>query len=271
MQRAKGRAVADFRLTAGRTRLARLHQAGCLKLRFPTVFGDVSQYAERDPGAEAILINSSGGLTGGDRLEQSFSLEAGASLSITTQACERVYRAASGEARMRTSISVGKGADLAYLPQETILFDGGALSRHIEIDCAASSRLLLVESVILGRTLMGERVRRGLFRDRWRIRRDGRLVHADDLRFDGEIERIAASTASLGGARAFSTILLQAPDVEAVLDAARALLGPAGGASVFDGLVLIRLVADDGFSLRKRLVPLLSKLAKRPLPRVWST
>lgn len=261
LQRASGRAAAEFRLTDGRTRLARLHQGGCLKLRFPRVSGDP---------AEAVVINSSGGLTGGDRLTLGFALGARAGLTVTTQACERIYRAASGAAEVATTIAVGEGATLLYLPQETILFDGGALSRRLEVECAASSRLLLCESVVLGRTAMGETVRGGQLRDRWRVRRDGRLVHADDLRFAGAIEDIGAEAASLAGAKAFSTILYQASDAEANLEPLRALIGPAGGASAFAGMVALRIVAENGFALRKRLVPILSALAGGLLPRVWS-
>ncbi|GGD36522.1 urease accessory protein UreD [Aureimonas glaciei] len=253
--------MAEFRLTAGRSRLARLHQAGCLKLRFPRTQG---------ASAEAVLINSSGGLTGGDRLEVEMSVGAGASLSLTTQACERVYRAASGEARIATSVSVAPDAGFAYLPQETILFDGGALARRLDVDCAASSRVLLVESVVLGRTLMGETVVEGKLTDRWRVRRDGRLVFAEELRLEGPIDALAAEAAGLGGAKAFATVMAQLPEGESLLDTLRDLIGPDGGASAFDGLVVARIVAGSGFLLRKRLIPVLAALSKAPLPLVWS-
>lgn len=261
LQRAGGRASAEFRVTAGRTRLARLHQAGCLKLRFPEPFGRA---------AEAVLINSSGGLTGGDRLAQDLALGDGGDLSVTTQACERIYRSAGGEARIATVLRLGEAASLAFLPQETILFDGGALSRRLDLHCAASSRFLVAESVILGRTLMGETVRSGLLRDRWRIRRDNRLVFADDLHFHGAIDRMSRAAAVLGGARAFSTILCQRPDAAACLGDIRRLVGAGGGASAFEGLIVVRIVAESGFALRKRLLPVLSALAKEPLPRIWS-
>jgi len=261
MQRARGRAMAEFRLTEGRTRLAKLHQAGCLKLRFPK---------NAETMAEAVLINSSGGLTGGDRLQQDFAAEAGASLSLTTQASERVYRASAGEAQIATTIRVGEGAAFHYLPQETILFDGGALARTLDIACTTASRLLVAESVVLGRTLMGETVLHGSLSDRWRIRRDDRLVFAEDLRISGAIDEITASAASLGGAKAFSTVLCQTPEAEALLDEVRALIGPAGGASLAGGFLVARLVAPTGFLLRRRLIPVLSVLANAPLPRVWS-
>ncbi|KQT70092.1 hypothetical protein ASG54_13765 [Aureimonas sp. Leaf460] len=263
MQRAVGAARAEVAVVAGRTRLRRLHQAGALKLRFPTVHEGL--------GAEAILINSCGGLAGGDRLSQGFTLAEASSLTVTTQACERVYRTLGDAASVETQAHVGADARFLFVPQETILFDGGALRRRLEVDMAASSTVILCESVILGRETMGESVVTGEIRDRWRIRREGRLVFADDLRLSGPVSQVAARAASLCGARAFSTILFQGAAPEARLAALRAIVGDAGGASLVDGLILVRLVASGGLALRRRLVPVLAALADGPLPRIWST
>ncbi|MEF2071259.1 urease accessory protein UreD [Consotaella aegiceratis] len=262
LQRARGTARAAVRLVGETTRIDRLYQAGCLKLRFPRL---------PQAAAEAVLINTSGGLTGGDRLNQAFEAAEGTSLAITTQACERVYRAAADRAEVATTASVASNASLAWLPQETILFDGGRLARKLEVHCAGSSRLLLVESIILGRETMGEVVRSGLIADRWRITRDGRLVFADDLRLEGDIASLAARGATLAGARAFATVLYQDDGGAERLDEIRAVVGEAGAASAFSGLIVVRLTAASGFRLRKRLMPLLSTLAKDALPRVWSS
>ncbi|MCP3053630.1 urease accessory protein UreD [Aurantimonas marianensis] len=261
MQRAAGSATAEFQVIEGRTRLKRLHQSGCLKLRFPRL---------PRPEAEAILINTSGGLTGGDRIDQAFTVSDCASLTVTTQACERVYRAAEGHAAVATRIAVGPEARFYWLPQETILFDGGAVRRALELEATESSRFLLCESVILGRERMGETVETGMFRDRWRVRVGGRLVFADDLLLDGAIGERAKRAASLAGNRAFATLVAQGPGVECGLNDIRAIIGEAGGASLVDGLLVARIMAPSGFLLRKRLVPLLSALANGPLPLVWS-
>ncbi|WAJ26777.1 urease accessory protein UreD [Antarcticirhabdus aurantiaca] len=261
LQRAAGLARASVGPVGARTALRRLHQAGCAKLRFPRASG---------PGMEAVLVNTAGGLTGGDRIDVELDVEAGAALTLTSQACERVYRSLGGAAQVLARLQAGEGAALAWLPQETILFDGGAIARSLEVEAAASSRLLLCESVILGRQAMGESVRDGLFRDRWRVRRGGRLVFADDLRLEGDIARIAAEPALLGGARAFATVLYQGEAPEDRLASARRILGEAGGASLVDGFVVARLAVADGLALRRRLVPLLGALASGPLPRIWS-
>lgn len=258
LQRARGEA--RVRMTAAG--LDRLYQDGCMKVRFPR--------APDDAGAEGVLINTAGGLTGGDRIGVAVDLGLGARLCVSTQACERVYRARDGVAETTVGLRAADGARIEWLPQETILFDGGALSRRIEADLAPTAGLLLVETVILGRAAMGETVRRGVLRDRWRIRRDGRLIFADDLRLEGEIEMTGARAPLLAGRRAFTALLMAAPDAETRLEGVRAALGPLGGASAFDGLLFARAAAPDGFTLRRALIAALAALRdNRPPPRMW--
>lgn len=261
LQRARGAGRIAVKAEAGRTRLSTLYQDGCGKIRLP-----------RSRDLEAVLINSSGGLTGGDRLEWRAEAGDGAALTLTTQACEKVYRARDGVAEVRTVLTVGEGARLDWLPQETILFDGGALSRRLEADIARGGRLLVVEAAVLGRTAMGETVRHGLLRDRWRVRREGRLVFADELRLDEAIADAGAAAPVLAGARAFASILLVDEEAGRFVTPLRAALGERGGASAFDGKLFARVVAADGFALRTALTPALEALREgRPLPRVWRT
>jgi len=265
LQRARGAGrivvAADGR---GRTRLARLFQDGCAKIRLP-----------RDAQArdlEAVLINTAGGVTGGDRLDWRAEAGADAQLTLTTQACEKVYRAVDGEARIEVALTAAEGARIDWLPQETILFDRGALARRLDVDLAADARLLAVEAVVLGRTAMDETVRQGALHDRWRIRREGRLIFADDLRLEGPIAELAARAPLLAGARAFASLLLVADDAARLLDPLRAAIGPLGGASAFEGKLFARIAAPDGFSLRRVLLPAIEALRDgRPLPRVWRT
>jgi urease accessory protein len=241
--------------------VGRLYQDGCAKIRTP-----------RDPdapGIEAVLINTAGGLTGGDRLQWAAAAGEDCELSLTTQACERIYRSAGGRAEVDVRLRAEAGSSLQWLPQETLLFDGGEIDRRLEADLAPGASLLAVEAVVLGRTAMGEQVRRGRLRDRWRVRRDGRLVFADEIRLEGPIAEIAAAPAVLAGGQAFASILLVSPDAETKLSEVRAALGPSGGASAFDGKLFARVTAKDGFTLRGGLVPALQVLRAAPLPRVW--
>lgn len=262
LQRAEGRIRISFRRRGGATCLDRLYQEGSAKIRLPRRIGGAA--------TEAVVINTAGGLTGGDALSTCVVLQRGAQAVVTTQACERIYRSADGPAKVAAHLEVGEGARLDWLPQETILFDGGRLSRVLHADLAQDAGLLIVEALILGREAMGESVRSGSFRDRWRIRRDGRLIFADDLRIEGEMAGLLARPAVLGGQRAMATVLLAAADCERWLEPARDAIGDSGGASAWDGKLLIRIAAPDGFALRQALMPVLSILmAGRPLPKVW--
>lgn len=262
----KGRLVAKSQ--GGRTRIAELYQEGCAKLRLPKTF---------DGTMEAVLINSSGGVTGGDRLNWAFEAGEGTSLTLATQACEKIYKASAGTAEIETRLSVSAGARIDWLPQETILFDRASLSRVLEVDLASDAVLLAVEAVLLGRKAMGEAVHTGLFRDRWRVSSDGKLIHAENLTLADEIARLAARPAVLGGAAAFATLLFVAPDSEAMLSKLRAALAAVAWAGVSHNRVggrdklVARVVAANGFELRKILVPLISHLRKdASVPKVWT-
>ncbi len=239
----------------------RLYQQGCAKILIPNT---------RD--MEAVIINTSGGMTGGDRLDWRFESGARTELTVTSQACERVYAASGGVAQTKVELVLEAGSRLAWLPQETILFDQGALQRTVTVRMADDAQLLMVEPVILGRQAMGEVVQAGNLQDRWRIHKGNRLLHAEDFRLQGRIDKILADQAATGGATAAATLLLISPRGEGLLEEARAIIGTQGGASFWNGKLLARLVAKDSYTLRKTLVPLIKLLNHRAtLPKVWSS
>ena len=249
--------VASMR-AGGRSRLRDLRQAGCLKCLVPRPTG---------PALQGVMANTSGGLTSGDGLRVEAEAAAGSALTVTTQACERLYRAPSGPAALDVSLTVGPAAALRWLPQETIAYDGAALRRRIDAQVAGDGVLLICEAVILGRTARGERVGSLDLSERWHVRRDGRLVHVEAQRLGPPASLDAPSL--LGGARAFATVLHVAPDAARRLPAMRAALeGAHGAAGAWDGKAVARILAPDGRALRRALIPLLRALA--PLPRVWT-
>lgn len=224
---------------------------------------------------EAVLINTAGGLTGGDRLSWSVELGAGAEAIVTTQACEKIYRAQGASAGLASTLRVGRAGRLAWLPQETIVFDRCDFQRRLDAELAEDAELLVVEATLFGRTARNESVVQGRFQDRWRIRQSGRLAHAEDFAVGPHPQSTLARNASTGGAVATATLLLVAPDAAALADPARALIGDAGGASAWtagrSGKLLARLVAADGYALRRTLVPLIELLNRQAsLPKVWS-
>lgn len=265
-QRVAARARIEIEHRAGRSRLARLYQDGAAKIRLPDTGGDP---------LEAVLINMAGGLTGGDRIGWEVAVGAGARASITTQACEKVYRALAGQAEVDVRLTVGEGGRLAWLPQETIVFDRSAFSRSLDVDVARGAEALIVEATVFGRSAMGERAKDGLFRDRWRVRCEGKLVHAEEFSVGPDMETTLVKPASAGGRIAMATLLLISDETEVLVEPARRIIGDDGGVSAWNvagtGKLLARLYAEDGYQLRKRLMPLVALLnGQAGLPRLWS-
>lgn len=263
LQRARGHGRLAAKASAAGTRLDVLFQEGCAKIRLPKTF---------DGTMEAVLINTAGGLTGGDRILWELEARAGTRLTATTQACERAYKAQASTATVETRIAVGADARVDWLPQETILFDQSALSRRLEVDLAEDATFLAVEPVLLGRKAMGERVETGLFRDRWRIRRAGLLIHAEETALAGGVAALTAEAAMLAGACAFATVLFCGHAAETHVEPLRSLLADGeGGVSQWQDKLVLRLVAIDGFALRKKLVPIISHLrGGAGVPKVWT-
>lgn len=243
-----------------------LRHSGCLKALFPRSGED---------RLNAVLINTAGGITGGDDLRIKADVGEGSRLCLTTQAAERIYRA-SGDAagRIDTSIRVADRAQLAWLPQETILYDKSALDRRLRIALAGDARCLVVETLVFGRTAMGESVRHLRLSDRIEIHRDGRPLFVDRMRLNGDALAHLARRATGGGAVAMASVIFSggadSPEAAAHLDLLRPDLPAHAGASlVRPGLLFLRMAAPDSYELRKTLLPVLARLNDGPLPRTW--
>jgi urease accessory protein len=266
LPRAQGELRLGFKRRGDLTVLDTLYQQGCAKARLPNV--------EEDGWKSAVAINTSGGLTGGDRLAIAVDWREGARALVAGQAAEKIYRSLSGVAQVRTRLTVDAGAQAEWLPQETILFNRAALDRDTIVTMMPDSRFLGVEAVVLGREAMGESVQQGFLRDAWRINRGGKLVYADVIAVEGDIAKRFARTAIAGGARAFASLIHVAPDADSRLEAVRAsietLEDAQAGASSWDGMLTVRILARDGEALlaavRRALEPLREG---RALPRVW--
>jgi urease accessory protein len=260
--RARGAVKFDVRQVEGVTRRHHLHESGSLRVRFPSPEGE---------GLSAMLVNTAGGIAGGDRFDIAISLSEGASLTLTTAAAEKIYRAQADAAELNIALKVAAGANLAWLPQETILFDRAKISRKIDIDLAEGASLTLCEIVVFGRTAMGETMRQGGFVDRWRVRRAGKLVFAETVRLEGDIGAKLVRPAIANGAAAIATALI-VPGDEALLERVRELsdgLGGEVGLSSWNGFAMARFCAQDAARLRADMMAVLGRASRVPLPRLW--
>jgi urease accessory protein len=260
--RAMGRIALTVQARAGATRRWRLREEGALRLRCP------------GPAAaelEAIVVNTAGGVAGGDRFMLDVTVGPGARLVVTTAAAEKIYRTLAPDATIAVRLAVGAAAALAWLPQETILFDRARLARTIDIDLAEDARLLLAEAIVFGRSGMGEAVADGALLDRWRLHRGGRLVHAEAMRLEGAVAAKLKQRAVAAGGTAAATVLVVPAD-EATAASVRALdhrLRGEVGVSAWNGFAVVRLCAAGGAALRHDLIAVLTALRGVALPRLW--
>ncbi|HXE25228.1 MAG TPA: urease accessory protein UreD [Roseiarcus sp.] len=261
-QRARAEAHGVFARTGARTEPRRLFETGGLRWRF----------SRASNPCEAAIVNTGGGVAGGDSYVLSLTLGEGAEVEATTPAAERIYRSLGPAASIATRLTLASRARLFWLPQETLMFDGARLERRLEVEAAGEAEFMIAETLVFGRLAMGESRIDASLRDSWRVRRDGRLVFADETRLGhagGVLDRKAAGA----GARALSTIVASAPKIEARLPDLRAALDAAGsavegGASAFDGLIVARLIAASPARLRVALVASIVALGGRK-PRLW--
>jgi urease accessory protein len=262
--RARGAVAFDVHARDGVTRRGVLHESGSLRVRFPSPEGE---------GLSAVFVNTAGGVAGGDRFDVDITAGEEARLTLTTAAAEKIYRATDRPAKLAISLKLAAGATLAWLPQETILFDRAKVSRRIDVDVAEGASLLLCEMVVFGRTAMGERMRQGSFVDRWRVRRGGRLVYAETIRLEGDLGEKLEAPAIGKGAAAIATVLIMPGDqalVDQIREAAEGFGGEVG-ISAWNGFAMARFCAQDAARLRADMVAVLNRTGGSPLPRLWLT
>lgn len=277
LQRSAGEGRVAFKRRGSATVLDEVYQSGSCRIRFPGA----------DPGSpyEAVVLNTAGGLTDDDIFTMHARWGADTHAAVTTQAAERVYRSRGLPARAENRLEVADGATAFWLPQETIMFDGGRLSRRLEADIGGTGRLIACESVVFGRHAMGEAVREGFLLDAWRVRLAGRLVFADTLRLDGGVDDVLSHPATASRARAAASVICAGEKAAALLEPARGVvtaLQSVAGCSVVGSVLLVRILAADGARLRGDLSAVLTRLMsavspdrdapedRARLPRLWN-
>jgi urease accessory protein len=267
--RAAGRAVFDR--ARNRTRLADLYEKFPTRIMLPQIAGDAAK--------EAVVVNAAGGITGGDHFELDIVALPDAHVVMTSQAAEKIYRALNEPARVTTRLKVSEAAKLAWLPQETIVFDKARISRQIEIEFHSESEVMALEWLVLGRTAYGEEVRSGYIRDSWRVRRDGRLIWADSFLASDSTFQHLAKKALLSDRKAIGTLIYFGPGLDQKLETLREIAESQQcdcAVTIVSGLIVIRLAATDYSGLKAALICVLQhfehELGPGPfrVPKMWS-
>jgi urease accessory protein len=252
-------------------RITHLMQRHPLRVMFPRACSSEVE--------EAVLINASGGVAGADRLEFAIAALGNVSATVTSQAAEKVYRALNEPARIATTLEVGAGAKLAWLPQETIVFNRARLSRETQVDVVSGAELLALEWLVLGRTAHGEELAGGHINDGWRVRIDGRLAWADSFRVSGGMFPHLRRTALLSSSNALATLVCFGPHPNRRLEFFRDLAPTPGcrfAATLVGGLLVARFAAGRSYELRQALLALLGEFDREfgpgafRVPKMWS-
>ena len=259
IQRSRGAADVAFREHA----LDRLYQSGSAKVLWPRSYGSAH---------EIVLVNTAGGITGGDAYRYGCAADA-SDILVTTQAAERAYASnTTNIASMHIQLSAKNGACLHWLPQETILFDKSQLARTIEVDIDASSECMVLESLVFGRHAMGEILAECYFTDRWRIRRDGQLIHAEAVRFDEKISDLLAGVAGAACAQMAATFVYVGPRlklVKADIELNLPKLESRAAMSVWQDRLVLRVLASQTMTGKADLLHILNAIRGQQVPRVW--
>jgi len=271
LQRADGAARVVLRGSERGTQIADVFQKSPVRVMFPRVTGGAVE--------EAVLINTGGGVAGGDRLEFSVTALDKASITVTSQAAEKVYGALDEPARITTKLKISEAAKLAWLPQETIVFNAARICRNTEIEVSSGAEVLAVEWIVLGRSAYGEQIVNGQITDSWRVKKDGRLIWADSFRCVDETYPHLHKKALLSRCRAIATLVYFGGDlndrVELIRDIAPSL-ECCCGATLVNGVMIVRFAAEAAFELRLALQRVLEQFHqdREPgpfrVPKMWS-
>ena len=262
-QRARGLLSISAVGSAGNpSRLENLRQQGSYRAVFPR---------STQRRVDAVIINTAGGITGGDKFSTTIFANPHARISATTQAAERIYRAVGGTVgSMHTRLRVKSKAQLYWLPQETILFDGSHLNRRLDVEVAQDAKFLMVEPLVFGRAASGEILKSCILDDRVRISSLGTPIYLDRIKLNGDIAATLRRSALANGARAMASIVLVDPMAAELLEPVRNLLPSTAGASLFGlNILVIRLLSSDSFELRKVVFPILKLFTQNRVPKNW--
>jgi urease accessory protein len=271
LQRADGCGLIVLRGSENGTRIEDVFERSPIRVMFPRNGSCAME--------EAVLINTAGGIAGGDRLECSVAALPGASIAVTSQAAEKVYRALNEPAHVTTRLQARESTRLAWLPQETIIFNWARLHRTTEIELFPGAELLALEWLVLGRAAHGEIVVGGSITDSWRVKKDGRLIWADSFRITDEIFPHLKTKALLSNCNAIATLIYFGPYVDKRLDLLREIIPSLGcncAATLVSGLIVVRFAAKECSDLKLALRSFLEQfgpeLGSGPfrVPKMWS-
>lgn len=263
LQRARGLLnISTQKAYQTNTRLKNLRQEGSYRASFPR---------HSKSNIETVIINTAGGVTSGDKFTTTITAHESSQISITTQAAERIYRARDAlVGEIQTSLCLQKNAQLYWLPQETILFDGARLKRRLDVDLHSSAKFLMFEPLVFGREASGEKLLSGMLDDRVSISSNGQPIYIDRIKLKDNITDQLMRPALANNSHAVVSIVLVKPNAKLLLEPVRALLPQKAGASLLNhNILVVRMLAQDSHEMRTATFPILTLLTHNTVPKNW--
>jgi urease accessory protein len=205
-----------------------------------------------------MLLNPTGGLVGGDHLRTEIALGPGSHVCLTTPSATKVYRTLGRAAVQDTTIHVGDGAVLEYLPDHVILYPGSALRQTLSIEMGRASRAIIYDAFAMGRLARGERWTFREIVSQVTVTCQGRPIFLDRIRL---VPKATPGLSGLGGMEDFGyfatlALLTGDPSNQEIIarPIERELKGLSGvhhGISLLSrGGCLIRLLAASAYNLQ---------------------
>jgi urease accessory protein len=145
----------DYRASAGKTLLDFSHSGPLRILQ--------SLYPEGDAICQNVLVHPPGGVAGGDDLDITVNIQAGAHALITTPGATRFYKTLGDAAIQRTTVKMADGARLEWLPLENIAYNGCLAENRLTLQLAPTAELIGWDITALGLPAADQPFERGAF------------------------------------------------------------------------------------------------------------
>jgi len=233
------------------------------------------------------LLHPPGGMVSGDRIDISVDVDQGAQALITTPSAGKIYGADSANVvqTQTIQIKVGDHAELEFLPQENILFDGANARLKTVVDISSTSRAILWDIVSFGRPHGGYYFKSGTLQQTIEMYIDGQPCLLEGFETDPEL-RVLESQIGLMGHLHMASMFIAVPDCvesyDQYVDQIRSLLPEANdqlklAATHRNKLIIVRGLADDIEVLRNAFISIWQHLrptilnTKSIMPRIWLT
>jgi len=200
------------------TKTQLIHSLGKAPLKVQRPF-----YPEGEKICHSVVLHTAGGMVGGDTLRENIYLQKNAQVLITTAAAQKIYRSNGATAKQTIDIKIDEGANLEWLPLETIVFNGGIYQQKLRVELTPGGSWLGWEITRFGRTARGERFVTGEWRSHTEVWQQGKPLWIDRQWLPAGEEIINSPHGLAGKPIVGSMIFIGQPVCQEIINKARSL------------------------------------------------